>query len=336
MKKQILNLLIFAILILLIPMTVLLHKDRTSQDKIIQDDSPKITQPLTLNSDAEKTEYYKYFDIEKNKIINISVRDYLIGAVAAEIPANYEPEALKCQAIVAHTYAERRHIIAETNPEPDLNGADFSNDTSKYQAFFTLEQIKEFYADKFAEYYEKIGNAVDDVIDCVILYKDEPIIAAFHALSAGKTESAVNVWGNNVEYLVAAESDADKSSPDYQTEITFTKNQLLEKIYAYDPTIEFTLETKDYLKINSTTISNTVTDITVGNKTMTGTEVRSALGLRSAVFDIKVSEDNFIFTVKGYGHGVGMSQYGANEMAKSGKTFDEILKHYYLGIDIVS
>jgi stage II sporulation protein D len=322
----------FAILILLIPMAVFLHKDRTSQDKPIQDDSPKITQPLTLKSDAEKTEFYKYLDIEKNKIIEISVRDYLIGAVAAEIPVTYEPETLKCQAIAAHTYAERRHIIAETSPEPDLQGADFSNDTSKYQAFFTSEQIKEFYGDKFAENYDKIAKSVDAVIDYVILHKGEPIIAAFHALSAGKTESAANVWGSNVEYLAPADSEADKSSPDYSVDVTFTKEQLLEKIYAYDSTVEFGDEVN--LKVNSTTISGTVTAVQVGDKVMTGSEVRTALGLRSAAFDIKVSENNFIFTVRGYGHGVGLSQYGANEMAKSGATFNEILNHYYFGVEV--
>ena len=133
------------------------------------------------------------------------MRDYVIGAVLGEMPATYNTEALKAQAVAAHTYAVRRKQQQLEAPDPELMGAYISNDSTKYQAFFTPEQAKSFYGSGYDEYNKKVAAAVDDVINEILVYNGEPIVAAFHAMSSGKTESAEVVWGNAVDYLVPVE-----------------------------------------------------------------------------------------------------------------------------------
>lgn len=147
---------------------------------------------------------YRMLDITSGRVEEISVRDYVIGAVCAEMPATFEPDALKAQAVAAHTYAERQHLLESASPTAALCGADFSNDSSQYQAYFTENQARQYYGDNFETAYAKVTQAVDDVLPYVLEYDGAPIIAAFCSMSAGVTESAENIWGSKVEYLVPA------------------------------------------------------------------------------------------------------------------------------------
>ena len=140
-------------------------------------------------SASDDQENFKVLDITTGKVEEISVFDYVVGAVCAEMPATFEPEALKAQAVAAHTYAQRQKEKALTSPDKELNGAYFSNDSSKYQAYFTENQAKQYYGDNYEQYIEKIKNAVSDVESEILVYEDEPIIAAFHSMSSGTTES---------------------------------------------------------------------------------------------------------------------------------------------------
>jgi stage II sporulation protein D len=138
---------------------------------------------------------YKVLDTESGQVMEVSVRDYVIGAVCAEMPASFGEEALKAQAVAAHTYAERQRLRESESPTPELMGVDFSDDTSKYQGFFTKEEIKERFGDRFERDYGKISAAADEVLPYILTYDEAPIIAAFHSMSAGFTESAENAWG---------------------------------------------------------------------------------------------------------------------------------------------
>ena len=274
---------------------------------------------------------YRVLDISTGKVEEVPVRDYVIGAVCAEMPAAFEEEALKAQAAAAHTYAERQRMLAESSPDPELCGADFSNDPGKYQGWLSIDEIKRYYGDDFEEYYGKISRAADQVMDCIITYRDEPIIPAFHSMSPGMTESAENVWGAPVDYLVPVESLSDTTAPRYLEEAQFSGEVLRDKLERAFPEISLSGDMADWGKITDISDSGTVLSAQVGGRDVTGGELRTALGLRSACFEYSAQGDTATFTTKGFGHGVGMSQYGANAMAQAGSTWQEILAHYYPG-----
>lgn len=281
----------------------------------------------------KKREYFSVLDTESGQVSEISVRDYIIGAVCAEMPASFEEEALKAQAVASHTYA--LYQINSSSGDKSLKGADFSDDPSKYQAFFTNDEIRKYYGDKYDEYYARVSAAVDEVCSTILVYDDEPIVAAFHSMSPGTTESAENIWGTALDYLVPCDSSSDISEPGYREEYTFTSDELRSRISAVHEDAEFSSDCRNWFSDIRKSDSGTVLEMNTGNITMTGTEFRDIMTLRSAAFDISYSGENkFTITTEGYGHGVGMSQYGANCMASQGKTYEQILEHYYKGTEL--
>lgn len=279
-------------------------------------------------------EPYKVLDMASGEVIEVPVREYVIGAVCAEMPASFSEEALKAQAVAAHTYAERQRMREKASPTSELKGADFSNDTSKYQGYFTEEQAKQFFGDNFEPNYKKISDAADEVLDYIIMYNDEPIISAFHSMSSGKTESAENAWGASVDYLVPVDSSYDRSAPKYMDEIRYNREVLENKLETAFPDIKLGDDISSWIKVGDVSDSGTVLTVSAGDRTVSGSELRSALTLRSACFDVRFEGEEAVFTTRGFGHGVGMSQYGADAMAKDGKNWREILEHYYSGCDI--
>ena len=274
-------------------------------------------------------EPYKVLDIESGQVLEVPVRDYVIGAVCAEMPASFCDEALKAQAIAAHTYAERQRIREHSCPTAALNGADFSNDTSVYQGFFTKEQAKERLGDKFEESYAKISAAADEVLPYIITYENEPIIAAFHSMSSGYTESAENAWGSPVDYLVEVDSRSDLTAPKFREEKRFAADELKSVLENAFDGIALGDTPSEWIQVKTVSDAGTVLSADIGGRNVTGNDIRTALGLRSASFDIHTDGDTVVITTKGYGHGVGMSQYGANAMAEQGKSWRDIISHYY-------
>lgn len=298
---------------------------------LIDESSPPFYKELTLAND-----YFFVQDYVTKKITKLSARDYVIGAVCAEMPASFHEEALKAQAVAAHTYAIRQRERELRNPTPELNGAYFSNDPDFYQAYFTEEQAKDFYGENFEENYKKISNAVDEVIHDVIVYNNEPIVAAFHAMSSGTTEDAKTVWGNKVDYLVPVDSSSDTKLPNFTETKTFTSEEIKARLTTAYPEIKLPDDTEKWLRIVDITESGTVTSIITGNIVIDGFELKKILSLRSSCFSIDYSNNIFTITTKGYGHNVGLSQYGADSLAKQGMDYKKILLHYYKGVEIVT
>ena len=266
--------------------------------------------------------------------MKIPARDNVIGAVCAEMPASFHEEALKAQAVAAHTYAIRQRERELKTPTPELDGAYFSNDPAFYQAYFSKEEAKEFYGDKYEENYKKISDAVDCVMDKVLIYNDEPIVAAFHSMSGGKTEDASVIWGSEVDYLVPVDSESDKGLPNFEEEKTFTCDEISARISAEYPQAAFGKDKSKWLRVVDRSSSGTVTSLIAGDKILTGMEFRTIFSLRSPNFTVQYENESYKITTKGYGHGVGLSQYGANAMAQDGKKYDEILLHYYKGVEL--
>lgn len=337
MKSYIVTAAVFAALLLSVPAIPLAASDaksfsadfRLPKDENSSEESSQ-EQAVTENKTEEKSdkESFKVLDITTGKVEEISAYDYIVGAVCAEMPATFETEALKAQAVAAHTYAVRQAEKSKLAPDKELCGADFSNDSSKYQAFFTESQAKQYYGDSYEQYISKIRNAVSEVSEEIIVYENEPIIAAFHSISTGKTESAENVWGSKVDYLVSVESEDDPKAPKYLEEITYSAEEVKEKLESAFDNINLDDSPESWFSDVKKSKSATVLKIKAGDLELTGQDIRVALSLRSAAFDIEY-DNGFTITTRGYGHCVGMSQYGANEMAKDGKTYEEILLHYY-------
>ncbi|MBR5496708.1 MAG: stage II sporulation protein D [Clostridia bacterium] len=280
----------------------------------------------TVTAEAESDDTVSVFMSADEKTETLDMRDYIIGTVAAEMPASYEVEALKAQALAAVTYTE--YLRLQNNGEmPD--GAVISDDSSTHQGYMTKEQMQEKWGEAFDTYYNRIADAVDAVINEVIIYENRPVMAAYHAISTGRTESAENMWGSAVDYLVSVESEGDKYSSRFLSEVTISVSELKELLKNNGYKCE-----NDEIKINSTTEAGTVSSVTVCGNEMTGMELRNLLSMRSPSFTVTKDDDTYIFSVKGYGHGVGMSQYGADWYAEQGYSYREIISHYYPGSEI--
>ncbi len=335
--------LIFTILLMIIPSVSLIRKDKeiksetsvsSSENTSVSRVSAVFAKAYETTAEPEKKEdFFLVMDKDNGNIMKVSARDYVIGAVMAEMPSSFEKEALKAQAVAAHTYAVRQREKEKLRPTQSLSGAHFSNDSRYYQAYFTKEQAMDFYGDYFDESYEKVSSAVDEVIDEIILYENEPIVAAFHSMSGGITESAEDIWGNETPYLIPVESYSDKEVLTFKESYEFSPKEIKARLGSYLG-CEFEGKEAEWFSVIERTESGSVTEIKSGDKTISGADFRTALSLRSQNFTINYNGENFIIITKGYGHGVGMSQYGANAMAKEGKTYREILMHYYPGTEI--
>ena len=247
----------------------------------------------------------------------LELEEYIIGVVAGEMPASFEVEALKAQAIAARSYAMNK--VNSSKKTYDLV-TDVSN-----QVYITQDEMKEKWQSEYDYYYNKIKDAVLETKGLVMKYNDEIISAYYFAMSNGSTEDVSLVFGESKDYLQSVDSSWDENVKNFTVETNITKEEFCKKL---------DISCNDII-INNIKRSETkrVNEITINNKTFKGTEVRSILNLRSTDFNIEINESIKI-TTKGYGHGVGMSQYGANEMAKNGSTYEEILKHYYNNIEI--
>lgn len=254
-------------------------------------------------------------DTDEEKEINLE--EYVIGVIAGEMPASFDEEALKAQAIAARSYAINK-INTSTTSYDVLT--DITN-----QVYITIEQMQEKWGNDFNYYYEKIKNAVDATKGLVMTYDGEVISAYYFSMSNGYTEDVAAVFGGEKDYLVSVESSWDKNVKNFTVLTTISKKEFCTKL-----NIECNNIVINKIKRSDT---NHVETILINNKEFKGTEIRSLLGLRSTDFTIEIDNDIKI-TTNGYGHGVGMSQYGANEMAKLGYTYDEILKYYYKNIEI--
>ncbi len=264
---------------------------------------------------------------DSEKTVKLSRKEYLFGVLAAEMGGGFEPEALKAQAVAAYTFALYR------SGENRDKGYDITDDPSLDQGYLSRADAKAKWGESYSDYEKNIDSAVASV-DGYRLVDDNgsPILAAYHAVSSGRTESAEVAWGYPVSYLQPVESVGDLLSPNYLSQRSFTSAELAEKLAS---AVTLSGDPSGWLGKTEFSESGTVTAVDLGGKTLSGEQMRSLLGLRSAAFEITPSEDGFTFNIKGYGHGVGMSQYGANYMAKCGSTFLEILSHYYTGCKMV-
>ena len=263
-------------------------------------------------------------------VLTLGLDQYLWRVVAAEMPASFELEALKAQAAAARTYTLSK-LGRTVEKHPD---ADVCTDITCCQAYIDPDQAAANWGDNAAAYTAKITSAVSETDGMAVLYDGQPIQAVFFSSAAGRTVDAVEVWGNSVPYLTGVDSPEGDEVPNYHSTVTFTLDEFKSKLLAQYPDADLSGDPAGWFQNTVPNSAGGVEQVDVGGVTVSGGALRTLLGLRSTSFTVTAGSQGVTFSVTGYGHGVGMSQYGANALAKQGKTYDEILKWYYTGVEV--
>lgn len=270
----------------------------------------------------------KVFNTATGKLQEMNLEEYILGVVAGEMPSEFHIEALKAQALAARTYTLMRSRAfggegCSKHPE-----ADVCTDPAHCQAYKDPKTIK--------YNYEKYKEAVLSTRGEVIVYNDALIDAVFHSTSGGKTENSEDVWSARIPYLRSVISQYEENSPKLITKKEITVSDFISAMKKLDNSIKLsTKNIKNQIKILDRSEGGRIKNIQIGGKILSGSAVRGALGLNSSNFSITYSGSNMLFTVIGNGHGIGLSQYGADGMAKNGSNYKEIVTHYYQGVEIV-
>lgn len=307
--------------------------DNISVNNDVNEAAKNVNNGQIINNNVEKsvnTEYTIVDNISTNKttkssvseitiyrsngsVINLNMTDYLIGVVSSEMPASFNLEALKAQSVLARTYALKAKQTGKK-----------LTDTVSTQNYIDIDQMKNKWGNSFNIYYNKIKNAVQNTNGEYLSYNGNYIEALYHSTNNGKTESSFDVFGNYYPYLISVSSEYDKNASSYLRTISMPLDTISNKL-------GLSLNNDSVISILSYTDGGNIKEININGNNFSGKKVRELLGLRSADFDISISDNNANITTRGYGHGVGMSQYGANGMANAGYSYKDILSHYYPG-----
>jgi len=317
MKKIILVAIITAIFMLLLPLTVLGNSEKSEKQNK--------KEVITVSNEQTLPDTFRVYNKSEDKIEVMTAQEYIFGVVAAEMPALYEEEAIKAQAVAAYTYACSKRL---KNADKKY---DITTDYTIDQSFKSKESARKDWGSKADEYCEKIMSCIAQVEGIMLCYDNQPISAVYHAVSGGNTYSAKDVWGSEVAYLQSRPSEGDKLADNYKDVNSFTEKELKNKLSS-KLGIEITSEIEiENIKTNT---SGLVKELKINGKTVSGNDMRNALSLASVNFKYAKKDSKHIFTTYGWGHGVGMSQYGANNMAKQGYDYRQILNHFYTDCEL--
>lgn len=267
---------------------------------------------VSIKEEKREEPVYYVEVISEEKVLKIELEEYLIGVVASEMPYSFEMEALKAQSVAARTFVMQRGLKVDN--------------TTATQVYRSEAELKEIHHENYDVLYERVKQAVDATTNEVLMYDQQYISALFYSCNNGKSNDAAWYYGNEKPYLKSVESSWDLEYEGCKSSVEKKKIEILEA-----------LQISEFNVSNPILYENGyVKSITIGGKVFSGREVREKLGLRSSCFSFTDYGEYVLIQCMGYGHGVGMSQYGANGMAKEGYTYDEILKHYYTGVEITT
>lgn len=320
-----LTLLLIAVTLLIPAILVLPFMDGKASGKLGED----LTKASAIDTTAPSAVNVAVYRLSKNKIENVPLEDYLVGVVAAEMPADFKDEALKAQALTARTYIVKKMMSKSDDKIALPKGAQVT-DTTIHQVYYDDDQLRKNWKMDYDWKRKKIVDAVRATRGQILTYNGVAIEASFFSTSNGYTENSEDYWPNSLPYLRSVSSPWDIN----------TKKYTFQKVIAVKD-----FEAKLGVKLGGSEKIGNITERTAGKrvgkveftgKVLTGKEIREKLDLRSSDFQWSRKGNNIIVTTKGFGHGVGMSQYGANGMAEEGKNYQDIVKHYYQGVEITS
>lgn len=340
MKKILIYFTCFLLLFFIIPVICTIEPKREETMASSEENKKEEQETIKENENNEKKQYdyNKYQNIKllhsaTNETEELNIDEYLYGVVSSEMPASYENEALKAQAVVARTYTIYQIIHNSSKHE----NADICDDFNCCQAWISKEErIAKWSQDEAEKNWEKITDAVNSTSGKIVTYNLEPINAFFHANSGGKTESSLNIWsGIDYPYLKTVETSGEESYSQYDSQVVLTEQELLNKMKDKYSDFYINYSEENCIQILDYTTSGRVKTIKIGNKEIAGTEARTILGLKSTNFSYSIENEKITFSVIGYGHGVGMSQTGADSLAKTGADYEAIIKHFYTDVEII-
>lgn len=288
--------------------------------------------PLQMTKEPQDEEGLKIevWD-EQDGVSSMELEEYIVHVVAGEMPASYESEALKAQAVAARTYA-MKHIHGEAKCK---SGYTICTDPGCCQACLSTDEMRASWGKSYDTYYQKLYDAVEATRGEVLTSDGELISALYHSSSGGKTEDSEAVFAVALPYLVSVDSEGEEDSPEYSDEKVFKNTELCALVNEAFPQANLTMPS-DQIDIWGRTDSGRVKLVQLGGTVVNGQQFRTLLKLHSTNFSFKFSRDSVTITCIGFGHGVGMSQCGANAMAKRGSDYREILEHYYTGVEITA
>lgn len=304
-----------------------------------------LTQSFEINEDTQRIEInvekpsldlgvqYKKINLlhnNENVVETLELEDYLINVVAAEMPVEYEEEALKAQATVARTYT-----LYQIENGHKHDNADICDSSTCCQAWISKEKRYEKWGENQDEKWSKLTNAVYSTAGEVITYDGKPIDAFFHSNSGGTTEIPINVWGgSDFPYLQVVETSGEDEYSQYYSEKEYTKAEIESKMKSAYSDFSIEWNEENCIEILEYTESSRIKTLKIGNKNISGVEARKIFELKSSNFTYEISESTVKFKVIGYGHGVGLSQTGSNTLAKEGKSYKEIIEHFFKNVEI--
>ncbi|PYI51149.1 stage II sporulation protein D [Paenibacillus flagellatus] len=302
--------------------------------KRISGGSSDVAAPSVALREETKPVLIPVYRTREERVDRVPLETYVRNVLAAEMPAEFELEALKAQAIAARTYIVKRWMDGDTSQVP-VQGA-LVTDTVAHQAYVTEEQMKRNWpGDEFAKRLDKLNRAVNETAGLIVTYQHKPIQAAFFSTSNGYTENSEDYWRDYIPYLRSVPSPWDKElSPKFTATTTMSVQEFAKRLGI--GAIPASAGAGGGMKVLATTAGHRVKTMSAGGKTFTGREVREKLELNSSQFTWKITGSTIEITTTGYGHGVGMSQWGANGMAKEGGSAESILKYYYKGVELES
>jgi stage II sporulation protein D len=320
---------ILLIMILVIPATVVYLLPSTG-GQILENPIPEEHASLQLPDKIPSINVSVYRTGSK-QTESVPLEKYVRGVIASEMPAEFEIEALKAQALAARTYIVRRLVEKEFTDTP--KGSEVT-DTELHQVYLNEEELRQRWGYEYDRKITRINQAVNETLGQVLTYDGKPINATFFSTSNGFTENSEEYWGAELPYLRSVKSPWDSISPRYheQLEVPFQDFQKKLKVQLNVPSS--TGVSSEFSEIISRTAGNRVKEVKVGERIFTGKEIRELLGLSSSHFDWTINNGKVVIKTLGWGHGVGMSQWGANGMAMEGYKAEDIVKHYYQGIQI--
>lgn len=326
MKEAIISIAVFAVLLLLTPLVLAGHTKNVNKIRIHNS---------VVSAYKTDVSTFRVYNLSTKNTEQIAAFPFICGVVAGEMPAEYHPEALKAQAVAAFSYCcylrtQRLDKVGAPLPQ----NADFTIGSNKFVAYISKEQSKAKFGSNYDSYWSKIEAAVRAVYGKALTYNGSICNAVYCDMSSGTTESCKDVWGDDVPYLVEVPSPGDKLCKGYETHVDIAENKFCSEVLKFYKGAVFPSDHLQWISGINRSAAGGVISANLCGKKVRGVDIRSLFGLRSTDFSVSYADGRFTFDVKGYGHGVGLSQEGAESMASEGKSWEDILKWYYKGAQI--
>jgi stage II sporulation protein D len=329
--KQVLSIIAVVVVILLaVPSALVYFYSGPSEPHSTTPATPVLSSAHADKKTAEKQYTVRVFRVETGKVDNVPLESYVAGVVSGEMPAEFEVEALKSQALAARTYIVDRLV---KNNFTDVPKNSHVTDTVKHQVYLDDKQLRERWGSSYAWKIQRIHQAISETEGKILTYEEKPIIATFFSTSNGYTENSEDYWGQKIPYLRSVAVPWDKISPRYEETMTVPLQQLEARLKT-KIAVPASTGDKQWERVLSRTAGQRVKEVKIGDRTYTGRKVRELLDLNSSHFSMNLEKNKVVIHTRGYGHGVGMSQWGANGMAREGKKAEQIVRYFYTGVKI--